>query len=66
MKRLDDIGMLFAEECQQEGLLGFSIRSTDDGNVRLVGLQLPPALVAKWLRQVADAYEKQVKPRLVN
>lgn len=64
--RIDEIGMLFAEECQEAGLIGFAIRATDDGNVRLVGLQLPHALVAKWLRQVATAYEEQAKPKLVS
>lgn len=58
--RLDGIAQLFAEECAELGLAGFSIRSTMDGSVRLVGMQLPTNLVASMLRQAADGYERQV------
>lgn len=66
MDDIDKIGMLFAQECQEEGHLGFAIRSTDGENVRLIGLQLPHHLVAKWLRAVADEYERQCRPRSLN
>ena len=45
---------------QQEGVAMFVIHSTDDGNVRFIGPQLPASLVAEMLRNAADGYEAQV------
>lgn len=58
--RLDGIATIFAEECAELGLAGFSIRTMMDGGVRLVGLQLPTSLVVSMLRKAADGYERQV------
>lgn len=44
----------------------FVIHSTDDGNVRFIGPQLPRALVAKMLRAAADGYEAQIEERTFN
>jgi len=45
---------------QEEGVLMFIIRATDDGNVQFIGPKLPGAIVAKMLRQAAIGYEQQV------
>jgi len=66
MNRIDELGRLFAEECQEADLVGFAIRTTAEGNVRFIGLSLPPALVAQLLRTAADAYEQQVPSGAMN
>ena len=63
---LDEIGMAFAQACHEQGFAGFSLRTTDEGDVRMVGLSLPPSLVAYMLRAAADAYEEQVTEGRVN
>jgi hypothetical protein len=45
---------------QREGLAAFVIHTLESGNVRFIGPQLPPALVARMLRAAADGYEAQV------
>src|SRR5690606_37765955 len=51
---------------QQEGMAAFVLRTTDSGDVRLVGLRLPPEMVAKMLRAAASGYEAQVSPETLN
>jgi hypothetical protein len=66
MPDLDDQGVAWAQACQDEGSAGFCIRTLDDGSVRLIGLSLPPKLVARMLRSAANGYEAQVPPETVN
>lgn len=66
MNDLDDIGVAFARACQDQGTAGFAVRTTETGDVRLIGVALPPKLVAHMLRTAADAYEAQVAPETVN
>lgn len=56
----DEIAVGLCQAYQAEGLAGFVIRTTDAGDVRLIGLQLPPEVVAQMLRTAADAYERDV------
>ena len=51
---------------QKEGMAAFVLRTTDSGDVRLVGLRLPPEMVAKMLRAAASEYEAQVSPETLN
>lgn len=51
---------------QEEGNAAFVIRTTDGGNVRLVGPQLPGALVARMLRTAADGVEEQMPAGTMN
>lgn len=66
MNDLDDIGVAFAQACQEQGIAGFAVRTLEDGDVRLIGLTLPPKMVARMLRTAAEAYEAQVAPETVN
>src|SRR5690606_42087723 len=58
---LDEMGMDWVDACQQADSVGFCIRTTEDGSVRLLGLQLPPSLVANMLRTAAHGYEEEVQ-----
>ena len=60
LARADDIAVGLCQAYQSVGLAGFVIRTTDTGDVRLIGLQLPPEVVSKMLRIAADAYERDV------
>ena len=66
MPDLDEQGIEWAQACQDVGSAGFCIRTMDDGSVRLIGLSLPPKMVARMLRAAADGYEAQVPPETVN
>lgn len=60
LARADDIAVGLCQAYQSVGLAGFVIQTTDTGDVRLIGLQLPPEVVANMLRIAADAYERDV------
>lgn len=66
MPDLDDQGVAWAQACQDEGIAGFCIRTTESGDIRLIGLSLPPKMVARMLRIAADAYEEQVPAEVLN
>lgn len=66
MPDLDDQGVAWAQACQDEGIAGFCIRTTEDGGVRLIGLSLPPKLVADMLHAAADGYLAQVPEGTLN
>ena len=51
---------------QKEGFAAFVIRATEDRRVRYIGPRLPPALVAKMLREAATEYESQVGTETLN
>jgi len=63
---LDEMGMDWVDACQQADSVGFCIRTNEDGSVRLIGLKLPPSLVANMLRTAAAGYEEQVHEGKVN
>lgn len=50
----------------RRGSAAFVIRVLDTGEVRLIGLQLPPEAVARMLRMAADGYQDQVAPERAN
>lgn len=58
--RADEIASGLCQAYQCEGLAAFVIRTTETGDVRLIGLQLPPEVVSNMLRVAADAYERDV------
>ncbi len=66
MVDLDELATEYADECARQGHAGFCIRTNEDGSVRLVGLRLPPSLVANMLRTAAHGYEEQVHEGKVN
>lgn len=66
MNEIDEAGIAFARLCGEHGVPGFCICVTEDGNTRLIGLDLPRDLVARMLRDAADAYEAQVAPQTLN
>lgn len=66
MSDLDEQAIEWAQACQDVGSAGFCIRTLDDGSVRLIGLSLPPKMVARMLRIAADAYEEQVPAEVLN
>lgn len=47
-------------KAQVDGIPAFFLRTTDEGDVRIVGPRLPRELVARMLRAAADGYEAQV------
>ncbi len=48
---------------QAEGCAGFVIHTTESGNVRYIGPNLPGSVVATMLRAAADGYEAQAPGR---
>ena len=63
---VDAMGMTFAQGCAAVGRVGFAIRLLDSGDVRVIGMSLPPHVVAEMLRDAADAYEDQAPPETLN
>lgn len=63
---LDELGIAFAQACQEQGQVGFALRLLESGDVRLIGLLLPSGMVAEMLRTAADVYEAQAVPQTVN
>lgn len=62
----DELGIAFAQACQEQGQVGFALRLLDSGDVRLIGLSLPRRVVADLLRKAADVYEANAGPETVN
>jgi hypothetical protein len=62
----DELGIAFAQACQERGQVGFALRLLDSGDVRLIGLSLPRHVVADLLRTAADVYEANAAPETVN
>ena len=62
----DELGIAFAQACQEQGQVGFALRLLDSGDVRLIGLSLPRRVVAGLLRTAADVYEANAGPETVN
>lgn len=63
---LDELGIAFAQACQEQGQVGFALRLLESGDVRLIGLSLPSGMVAEMLRTAADVYEAQAVQQTVN
>lgn len=63
---VDAMGKTFAQGCASVGAVGFAIRLLDSGDVRVIGMSLPPHVVGEMLRDAADAYEAQAKPETLN
>lgn len=63
---LDELGIAFAQACQEQGQVGFALRLLESGDVRLIGLSLPRRVVADLLRAAADVYEANAAPETVN
>ena len=63
---VDAMGMTFAQGCAAVGRVGFAIRLLDSGDVRVIGMSLPPHVVGKVLRDAADAYEDQAPQETLN
>ena len=58
-----------ADLCGQyanEGMAAFLIRTTEDGNCRIIGPQFDPQTIAKMLRTAAQVYLDQVPPMKTN
>lgn len=53
-------------EAQGEDVAAFMLHTLPGGDVRVVGLELPPALVTKMLRSAANGYEAQVTAPTMN
>jgi len=49
-----------------EGMAAFLIRTTEDGNCRIIGPQFDPQTIAKMLRTAAQVYLDQVPPMKTN
>lgn len=62
----DELGIAFAQACQEQGQVGFALRLLDSGDVRLIGLSLPRHVVGDLLRKAADVYEANAAPETVN
>ena len=62
----DELGIAFAQACQEQGQVGFALRLLESGGVRLIGLSLPGRVVADLLRTAADVYEANAGPETVN
>jgi hypothetical protein len=63
---VDAMGMTFAQGCASVGAVGFAIRLLDSGDVRVIGMSLPPHVVAEMLRDAADAYEDRAPRETLN
>jgi len=63
---LDELGLAFAQACQEQGQVGFALRLLESGDVRLIGLSLPGHVVGGLLRTAADVYEANAGPETVN
>lgn len=48
------------------GVAAFLIRTTEDGNCRIIGPQLNPESIARMLRTAAQVYLDQVPPVKTN
>jgi hypothetical protein len=59
-ERLDDAAMLLADGYAKHGYPAFLIRVTEDGNVRLIGPQLPRDTTVALLRSAATLYEQNM------
>lgn len=57
----DERAVDLCRDYQQAGVAAFVIRTTDSGDTRVIGLQLPGRMVAKMLRAAATAYEAQAE-----
>lgn len=53
-------------EAQGEGVPAFVIHTLENGNIRLIGVELPPDLVAQMLRSAAEALLAQTEPATLN
>lgn len=49
-----------AHWAQEEGFPAFVVVGLDDGSARYIGPAFPPSLISKWLRTLADEYERQI------
>lgn len=56
MTDLDAAAIDLCQLYQRENIAGFFIRTTEDNNLRVIGLQLPPEVVARMLHSAADLY----------
>jgi hypothetical protein len=63
---IDQCGLDFAALCQAAGYAGFAIRTTENGDLRLIALTLPVGIVCQMLRTAADVYEANSEPETVN
>lgn len=59
LTRLDRQAALVAAGYTIEGMPAFMLRTTQEGNVRIIGPRLPRELVCRMLRSAATAYESQ-------
>jgi hypothetical protein len=55
-----DSAVDLATWAQQEGVAAFVVVGLDDGAARYIGPAFPPSLISKWLRVLADEYERQI------
>lgn len=60
MTGLDDRAIDLCADYQHEGSAAFVIRTMENGDTRIIGLSLPPSLVAQMLRTAADIYEQNM------
>lgn len=56
MTTLDQLAIDLCQSYQGEGIASFVIRTTEDNKLRVIGLQLPPDVVARMLHSAADVY----------
>ena len=64
-EQADEVAVGLVKLYQSMDVASFVVRTTGD-EVRLIGVQLPPKTVAKWLRRLADEYERVISPVTLN
>lgn len=57
---LDEAAAAICRQYQELGLVSYVCRTTPEGNVRMIGMQLPAETVTWLLRTAANAYEGEV------
>jgi len=53
-------------EAQAQGVAAFLFHTLPEGDVRFIGLELPPDLIVRTLRQTATNYEAQISAPTMN
>lgn len=66
MSALDDRAIDLCADYRHEGSAAFVIRTMENGDTRIIGLSLPPSLVAQMLRTAADIYDQSMSEETVN
>jgi hypothetical protein len=59
LDRIDEQAASLSRDYAKHGSAAFQIRTTESGDIRVIGMSLPAESVAKMLHAAADAYLAQ-------